>query len=494
MLKIEVATAHPKPAPGGLTALLVPSAGKPFAAKPGVESHPGARDYQRREKLGGLNSPYLTSSTPSLLVLPLEGEKYGPPTEKIKALAAQAYWTARERREGSLLFLLDTPRGAEVAADVAEGLALASYSFLKYKKKDESNPAPPDPTIVFVLPSNAKAKTSRAIDERLTLCRSVNHARDLINEPASLATPAEIEKRARAVARRPGISIDVVDHRRLKKEGYEGLLTVGKGGNVPPRMIVLRYKPRDAAGNLHLGLLGKGITFDTGGVSIKPAQNMWQMKGDMSGAAAVLYALEAIATAGVKLQVTAIVVTAQNYVDANAVVPGDIIRARNGKSIHVDNTDAEGRLIMTDGMWRAGEEKVTHLVDVATLTGAVVAALGPSISGAFGNNRFVDQVVRVAESAGEMCWKMPLHHEYFEMIRNDVADVNNKGSVPYGGAIQAALFLHEFLPDGVSWAHLDIAGTFIQDKKAKYRGPGATGVMVRTLARLAEAMAAKKAG
>lgn len=492
MLKIEVTTVHPKPAPGGLTALLVPPAGKPFAAKPGLEAHPGAEDYRRREGLGGLSAPYLTSSTPSLLVLPLEGEKYGSTMEKVKALAAQAYWTAKERREGSLLFLLDAPRGADAAADVAEGVALASYTFLKYKKKDEQNPEPPEPTIVFVVPSNVKAKTSKAIDARLALCKSVNRARDLINEPASLATPAEIEKRARSVARRPGISIDVVDDKRLKKEGYEGLVTVGKGGNVPPRMIVLRYRPRGAAGNVHLGLLGKGITFDTGGVSIKPSQNMWQMKGDMSGAAAVLYALEAIAVAGVKLQVTAIITTAQNYVDANAVVPGDIIRARNGKSIHVDNTDAEGRLVMTDGMWRAGEEKVTHLVDVATLTGAIVAALGPSISGAFGNDRFVDQVVRVAETAGELCWKMPLHHEYMQMISNDVADVNNKGSVPYGGAIQAALFLHEFLPEGISWTHLDIAGTFMQDKKAKYRGPGATGVMVRTLTNLAESMASKK--
>lgn len=492
MLKIEITTVHPKPAPGGLTALLVPPGGKPFGAKAGVEAHPGAEDYHRRAELGPLNSPYLTSSTPSLLILPLEGEKYGSTTEKVKSLAAQAYWMAKERREGSLLFLLDAPRGGEVAAEVAEGVALAAYSFLKYKKKDEANPEPPDPTIVFVVPSNVRAKTAKAIDARMKLCESVNRARDLINEPASVATPAEIESRARLVARRPGITLEVLDHKRLQKEGYEGLLTVGKGGNVPPRMIVLRYRPKGAAGKVHLGLLGKGITFDTGGVSLKPAPNMWQMKGDMSGAAAALYALEAMAVAGVKLQVTAILVTAQNYVDANAVVPGDIIRARNGKSIHVDNTDAEGRLIMSDGMWRAGEEKVTHLVDVATLTGAMVVALGQSISGAFGNDRFVDRVVRVADKAGELCWKMPLHHEYMETLKNDVADVNNKGSVPYGGAIQAALFLHEFLPENVSWTHLDIAGTFMQGEKKNYRGPGATGVMVRTLTSLAETMASKK--
>ncbi|MBI1785667.1 leucyl aminopeptidase family protein, partial [Candidatus Sumerlaeota bacterium] len=247
--------------------------------------------------------------------------------------------------------------------------------------------------------------------------------------------------------------------------------------------------PKGAKGKTHLGLLGKGVTFDTGGVSIKPAAKMWEMKGDMSGAAAVLYGMEAIAAIKPKVRVTGIIVTAQNYVDANAIVPGDIIRGRNGKCIHVDNTDAEGRLILTDGLWRAGEEKVTHLVDFATLTGAIVRALGTSLSGAFGNDDFVDRVMSAAESCGELCWKMPLHQEYIELMKCDVADINNIGSKPEGGAIQAALFLKEFLPDGISWAHMDIAGTFIVSGKWKYYRPGATGVMVKTIPALAQEMA-----
>jgi leucyl aminopeptidase len=492
MLKIDIVTAYPQPAPGGLTALLVPPSGKPFATKATAEGHPGWEDYRRRAELAALTSPYLTSSSPSLLALPLGAQKSGFVPEKIKTLAAQAYWTAKERRDGSLLFPLDAPRGAESAADVVEGLALAAYVFNKYKRKDEANPEPPEPTVVLVVASNLRARTEKAVAARLKLCQSVNRARDLINEPASVATPAEIESRAREVAGHPDISIEVLDHKRLAKEGYEGLLTVGKGGNVPPRMIVLRYNPRGAASSVNLGLLGKGITFDTGGVSIKSSANMWQMKGDMSGAAAVLYALEAIATARVKLRVTAIIVTAQNYVDANSAVPGDLIRARNGKTIHIDNTDAEGRLILTDGLWRAGEEKVTHLVDVATLTGAILHALGNSISGAFGNDRFVDRVVRVAEQSGELCWKLPLHAPYLELLKHDVADINNRSTTPLAGSILAGLFLQEFLPEGISWTHLDIAGTFLQEGKANYRGPGATGVMVRTLAGLAESMVTKK--
>jgi leucyl aminopeptidase len=204
--------------------------------------------------------------------------------------------------------------------------------------------------------------------------------------------------------------------------------------------------------------------------------------------------MEAIARLKPPLRVTAVVCTAQNYVDSRSIVPGDIMRARNGKTIHIDNTDAEGRLVLTDGLWRMGEEKVTHLVDLATLTGAIVRALGSSLSGAFGNDDFADRVARIAGDCGEPCWRMPMVEEYRDLLDCDVADLNNIGSTPNGGAISAALFLREFVPEGIHWTHLDIAGTFLVDKGWKYFGAGATGVMVRTLTGLAEAMASEKRG
>jgi leucyl aminopeptidase len=453
-----------------------------------LRAHPGWHDVKRRRKSGDLTTPYLSSSTSPLLVLPAAMAKHYPEKEQIKTLAAEALSIAVERHCPSLVFLTDAPSAAYAAAEIAEGLALSAYRFDKYKKNKK---AAVYPKITIVAAPSALAKARAAIRERLDLCKSVNSARDLINEPGSVATPDEIERRARAVSERWKLSLTVLDAQRLKAEGYEGLLSVGRGADVPPRMIVLSYKPRGGQSKIHLGLLGKGVTFDSGGVSIKPSDKMWQMKGDMSGAAAVLYALEAIARAKIDLTVTAIIVTTQNYVDARAIVPGDIMRGRNGKTVHIDNTDAEGRLILTDGLWRAGEEKVTHLVDVATLTGSIVRALGDGVSGAFGNDKFVEDVVKIAGACGEPCWKMPLLLEYGELLKCDVADLNNIGSTPNGGAITAALFLHEFVPEGVSWAHLDVAGTFLAQKKKNYLGPGATGVMVRTLSALAASLAEK---
>ncbi len=488
MLKIEVASQIPEQMPGQIAAWIDLGTKRALAKRATVEQHPGWEDVARRLNGGPITSPYLSASVVSLLVLPGQAAKYYPDREKIKTMAAEALSVARERRCSSLVFLLDAQAGGDAAGDVAEGLALHAYRFEKYKKNKNSSP---DPEVTLVVPSAAKRKAGAEVERRLLICQSVNRARDLINEPGSVATPAEIEAQARAVAKAGGLKIDVLDVERLKKEGYEGLLSVGRGGAVPPRMIVLSYNPAGAKSNVHLGLLGKGVTFDTGGVSIKPSAKMWEMKGDMSGASAVLYGMEVIAALKPKIRVTAIIVTAQNYVDANAIVPGDMIRGRNGKTIHVDNTDAEGRLILTDGLWRAGEEKVTHLADFATLTGAIVRALGTSLSGAFGNDAWVDRVMKIADSCGETCWKMPLVDEYIELLKCDVADINNIGSKPEGGAIQAAIFLREFVPEGISWAHLDIAGTFLLNSKWKYLRPGGVGVMVKTIAALAQDMAGR---
>lgn len=443
MLQIDIVSSAPAPAPGQITAWIDLGGTKSLASRATLHKHPAWKDVEARIAQDELSSPYLSATPEQLMALPGAAAKAYPDSEKVKILAARALDAAKDRKAESLVFLLDTPRGADAAADVAEGLELSAYRFEKYKSKPNGAP---DVKITLVVPNTQRLKVRPAVESRQKLAESVNRARDLVNEPGSVATPAEIERRARKVAEENELEITVLDAAHLKKEGYEGLLTVGRAGAVPPRMIIMSYKPKGAKADPHICFLGKGVTFDTGGISIKPASKMWEMKGDMSGAAAVIYGMEAIAQAKPKVRVTGIIVTAQNYVDRDAVIPGDIMRAKNGKSIMIDNTDAEGRLILTDGLWRAGEEGVTHLIDIATLTGAIVRALGHTVSGAFGNDAFADRVIKVANDAGEPCWRMPLVDEYADMLKSDIADINNIGSKPEGGAITAALFLREFVP------------------------------------------------
>jgi leucyl aminopeptidase len=276
----------------------------------------------------------------------------------------------------------------------------------------------------------------------------------------------------------------VLDERALRARGYNGLLTVGRASPTPPRLIVLRYQPR-AASAAHLALCGKGVTFDTGGICLKAARDMWEMKGDMTGAAAVLATMNAVGQLRPPLRVTGIIAAAHNAIGPNATLPGDIFVARNGKTVAVENTDAEGRLILTDALHRAGEEKATHVIDIATLTGACQHALGHALSGLFTeDNDLRDRILCAGERVGEGYWPLPLLDEYRDLIKSPVADVNNVSSSPNGGAITAALFLREFVPPGVRWAHLDIAGSAIADKEWRYIKPGATGTTVRTLVHL----------
>ena len=292
------------------------------------------------------------------------------------------------------------------------------------------------------------------------------------------------------IARQTGLEVEVWGADDLTEAGYPGLLSVGQGSHRPPRLVVLRHRPPGAGNDgRHLALIGKGITFDTGGISLKPPSGMWTMKGDMSGAAAVLRAMSAIACAGVPATVTGIVAAAENYPGPEATRPGDIFVARNGKSVMVDNTDAEGRLVLTDALARAGEEGATHLVDAATLTGAVVRALGTGVAGIIGNDPgWVSEVIAAGEPHGEVFWELPLVKEYREELRCDSADLKNIGGIN-AGAITAALFLEEFVPDGAKWAHLDIAGPFLVEKPWKYYPKGATGFGVRTLFELASRFA-----
>lgn len=505
-MRINFQTQPPKPQADQLTALIDLGQERLLYLEPSAQAHPAWADLERRLEHDPKGT-YLAIGEAPLLYLPGEDAKYWDDDEKIRILAARAYDAARERKVASLVVLLDGPAGAEAAALAAEGIALRAYRFAKYKSgnngdKDKNNKK--ELAITFVCPKGGEVNPRKAVERRLALVESINSARDLINEPGSVVTPAVMEARARAVAKKLGLKVEVLNDKQLEKEGYNGLLAVGRGGEVPPRMIVLTYDPfkgqkskakgkgkakaQAAEERPHLGLLGKGVTFDTGGVSIKPSGKMWQMKADMAGAAAVLFAMEAIAREELPIRVSAVIVTAQNYVDSRSTLPGDIFRARNGKTVHVDNTDAEGRLILSDGLYRLGEEQVTHLVDVATLTGACLRALGTSVSGIFGNDEFADQVAQVAGTQGEPCWRLPMIEEYFEWLKCDVADLNNISSNALAGATVAALFLREFLPENVHWAHLDIAGTDLAEGNWKYFRPGATGVMVRTLYALAERM------
>ncbi|MFC2022545.1 hypothetical protein ACFLTL_00060 [Chloroflexota bacterium] len=267
---------------------------------------------------------------------------------------------------------------------------------------------------------------------------------------------------------------------------------MAQGSWQPPKFIILRYKGRDSD-DVDLALVGKGITFDSGGISIKPADKMEEMKRDMAGGAAVIAAISAVARLKPAINITALVPASENLPDGSALKPGDILTALNGKTIEVISTDAEGRLILADAIAYANKLGATAMVDVATLTGSIVVALGELYTGAFGNNReLIDQVIAAGNEAGELTWQMPMHQEYKEQIKSDVADIKNVGS-RYGGAITAAQFLEEFAGE-TPWVHLDIAGTSSSDKERGCLGKGATGVPVRTLVNLVLFLAEPKGG
>ena len=285
----------------------------------------------------------------------------------------------------------------------------------------------------------------------------------------------------------PGLTVKVRDMKQLEKEGFMGLVTVGKGSSHEPYMITLDYKPAKRTSKDHLVIVGKGLTFDTGGLCLKPPKSMPEMISDMSGAATALAAIQAIATLKIPIHVSAVCCLAENAIGNKSVLPGDIFKAKNGKTVMVDNTDAEGRLVLSDGLAEAGEIGATHIVDLATLTGAMVRALGYAVAGFFSNDDDLAlKVINCGEACCEKFWSMPLEEEYADALKDKFADLKNTGSD--AGAISAALFLQEFVPENTAWAHWDIAGTAFSTKKWKYTEYGATGFGVQTLIELAREM------
>ena len=320
--------------------------------------------------------------------------------------------------------------------------------------------------------------------------KAVTLAKNLINTCAADLYPAEFVERAKTIVKyTPGLSIKIRDMKQLEKEGFMGHVTVGKGSTRPPFMVTLDYKPAKYTSKDHLVIVGKGLTFDTGGLCLKPAKSMPEMISDMSGAATALAAIQAIATLKLPIRVSAVCCLAENAIGNQSVLPGDIFKAKNGKTVMVDNTDAEGRLVLSDGLAEAGEIGATHIVDLATLTGAMVRALGYAVAGFFSNNDDLAlKVINCGEACCEKFWSMPLEEEYADALKDKFADLKNTGSD--AGAISAALFLQEFVPEDTAWAHLDIAGTAFVDKKWKYTEYGATGFGVQTLIELAREMSA----
>ena len=412
-------------------------------------------------------------------------------SDLIRKLATAAGLAARQKRVARAAFAV-RGRGdrAELAQAVAEGLTLAEFYGGNYKTAEPPPSAPPAWTVVVLNGMDTTLDPARAAVARgRVLGECSNLARELANEPGNTLTPTEFARRAAALAGDAGITVEILDEKQIEKLGMGLLLGVARGSVEPPRVIVFRHVPPGAPETPVLGLVGKGITFDTGGISIKPAEKMELMKDDMAGGAAVACAMRAIALLHAPIRVIGVVPTTENMPGGRAIKPGDILRSAAGKTVEVINTDAEGRLILGDGLWYARQLGATHLVDVATLTGSVVVALGKITSGLFGApDAWVQLVRRVADRAGDRAWQLPLFDEYGDQIKSDIADLMNTGGRA-AGSITAALFLKEFV-DGVPWVHIDIAGTAWADEARPYLPKGPSGVAVRTLAELAFAMTA----
>jgi len=366
------------------------------------------------------------------------------------------------------------------AEAISEGAILGLYGFTKYKKPEYEDIA----EMQIVIREEEKVPILElAIGKGKLVAEATNLARDMGNEPANYMTPSQMAEAAKEIAGEYSLELKVFNREDMEEMGMGALLGVAKGSDQPAKLIILSYKG-DEHSRKALGFLGKGITFDSGGISIKPSEGMWEMKDDMAGAAAVITALGAIAKLKPKINVTAIIPATENLPSGTALKPGDVLKAMNGKTIEVISTDAEGRLILADALSYAQKLGLSPLIDLATLTGACRVALGMLYSGLFGNDRdWIDRVLGAAERTGEKMWLMPMPEEYKEQIKSEIADVKNTGN-RYGGAITAALFLAEFV-DNTPWVHIDIAGPRLSTKESGYIVKGATGFGVRTLIELA---------
>ncbi|HKY22776.1 MAG TPA: leucyl aminopeptidase [Vicinamibacterales bacterium] len=403
--------------------------------------------------------------------------------DRARRVASAVGLLARQKKIARVAFVADGPLDSpEMMQAIAEGLTLAEFEAGRYKTSGYD---------VFelrqlgiVVREGSREAAGEAVRRGRVIGEHCNMARALDNEPGNALRPSVFAEGLAEIARAGGLTAEVLDHHMLDSLGMGMLLGVGRGSYDPPRLVAIRYEPAGAPATPVLGLEGKGITFDTGGISIKPAADMDRMKDDMAGGAAVACAMSAMAELGAPIRVIGVIPIAENMPGGGALRPGDVLRSASGKTVEVINTDAEGRLILGDGLWYAQQMGATHLVDLATLTGAITVALGKITSGLFGTPpAFVEHVRGIAERAGDRCWPLPLFEEYKDQLRSEIADMLNTGGRP-GGSITAALFLREFT-SGLPWIHMDIAGTAWAEENKPFMPKGPTGVGLRTLVELA---------
>ncbi|MEV4436876.1 leucyl aminopeptidase [Streptomyces sp. NPDC049555] len=433
----------------------------------------------------GLKAPVVLAV--GLGELPTDGEGYTD--EALRRAAGVAARALAGTKKAA--FALPVEDAGAVAA-IGEGAILGAYSFTAYRggeakaKKDASKDRSAPLGEAAILGAKPRDKAFKAAVERAaTVAGEVNRARDLINMPSNDLFPKSFAAQVQAAAKEFGLKVEVLDEKALLKGGYGGIMGVGQGSVNPPRLVRIGYTHPKAEKTL--ALVGKGITYDSGGISLKPAGHNETMKCDMSGAAAVFAAVVAAAKLGLAVNVTGWLALAENMPSGSATRPGDVLRMYSGKTVEVLNTDAEGRLVLADALTRASEENPDAIVDVATLTGAMVLALGDRTFGVMANDdAFRTELHEIAEEVGEQSWPMPLPADLRKSMDSPVADMANMGE-RMGGGLVAGLFLQEFVGEGITWAHLDIAGPAFHEKAPYgYTPKGGTGSAVRTLVRLAE--------
>ena len=367
---------------------------------------------------------------------------------------------------------------------IAEGSLLGLYRFDRYHTNGNDADGEFAELTIAELDEERAQAIRDGVTEGQAVAEATTIARNMVNEPANAMTPTAMAEVARRVAQENGLGFEVLENADMRERGMGAFIGVAQGSDEPAKLIVLTYEGDPENPGNNLGLIGKGITFDTGGISIKPAAGMEYMKGDMAGGASVIAAMQVIGQLKPRINVTGMVAATENMPGGSAQRPGDVVRAMNGKTIEVINTDAEGRLVLADALCLARERGITRLVDIATLTGAMVTTLGKACTGVMGNDdALIGDVIEAGKQTGEKFWQLPMFDEYKELIRSDVADMKNSGG-RQAGSITAALLLREFV-DGAAWAHLDIAGTSTSDKVSGYMVKGATGTPARTLAQLA---------
>jgi leucyl aminopeptidase len=461
-----------------------------FSDEPDLDRAAGgevAAAHARKEFRGGLYEVFQAHASrigwkTTRILLVGAGKRQDCTPDRLRRIATTAGLAARQRRATRLALVHRHGAGESIARAVevlTEGVILANFEGASFKTSPETTWL--DSVELRV---GSAGDYAPHLARGLTLGECSNVARTMANEPGNRLTPRIFADRAVALAQEAGLKVDVLDETRMAALNMGMLLGVARGSQEPPRLLVLEYQPAQPVPGITLGLVGKGITFDTGGISIKPAENMDKMKDDMSGGAAVIGAMLAVARLGAPVRCLGLVPMSENMPDGLAIKPGDVLTSAEGKTVEILNTDAEGRLVLGDALWYARQLGATHLVDVATLTGAVVVALGKTTTGLFGTpSSWVNDVHAASELAGDRSWPMPVFEDYFEQLKSEIADFTNTGGRA-GGAITGALFIKEFA-GGLPWVHMDIAGTAWAEESKPYQPKGATGVAVRTLAELA---------